>query len=87
VDDDIEISDDKPNDKFTYNPEAEIVAPVCPKCGGELIQRAATKGQYAGQKFWGCSNFPKCKFTKKSCLRCGESLFLEDRNARLAADI
>ena len=66
VDDDIEISDDKPDDKFTYNPEAGIVAPVCPKCGGELIQRAATKGQYAGQKFWGCSNFPKCKFTKKA---------------------
>ena len=66
VDDDIEISDDKPYVKFTYNPEAEIVAPVCPKCGGELIQRAATKGQYAGQKFWGCSNFPKCKFVKKA---------------------
>ena len=66
VDDDIEISDDKPDDKFTFNPEAEIVAPVCPKCGGELVQRAATKGQYAGQKFWGCSNFPKCKFVKKA---------------------
>ena len=66
MDDAIEISDEKPEDKFTYNPEAEIVAPVCPKCGGELIQRAATKGQYAGQKFWGCSNFPKCKFVKKA---------------------
>ena len=66
VDDDIEISDDKPDDKFTFSPEAEIIAPVCPKCGGELVQRAATKGQYAGQKFWGCSNFPKCKFVKKA---------------------
>ena len=61
-----EISDEKPDDKFTYNPEAEKVAAVCPKCGGELIQRIATKGQYAGQKFWGCSNFPKCKFVKKA---------------------
>jgi ssDNA-binding Zn-finger/Zn-ribbon topoisomerase 1 len=66
MEDDIEISDEKPEDKFTYNPEAEIVAPVCPKCGGELIQRIATKGQYAGKKFWGCSNFPKCKFVKKA---------------------
>ena len=66
VDDDIEISDDKPDSKFTFNPEAEIVAPVCPKCGGKLVQKAATKGQYAGQKFWGCSNFPKCKFVKKA---------------------
>ncbi len=44
---------------------AETIAPVCPKCGAELIERVATKGQYAGQKFWGCSNFPKCKFIKK----------------------
>ena len=44
---------------------AETIAPVCQKCGGELIERVATKGEYAGQKFWGCSNFPKCKFTKK----------------------
>ena len=47
------------------NLETETIAQVCPKCGGELIERIATKGQYAGQKFWGCSNFPKCKFTKK----------------------
>jgi uncharacterized protein DUF2726/topoisomerase-like DNA binding C4 zinc finger protein len=47
------------------NSNTETIAPVCPKCGGELIERVATKGQYAGQKFWGCSNFPKCKFTKK----------------------
>ena len=44
---------------------AETIVPVCQKCGGELIERVATKGEYAGQKFWGCSNFPKCKFTKK----------------------
>jgi len=44
---------------------AETIAPVCQKCGGELIERVATKGQYAGQKFWGCSNFPKCKFTRR----------------------
>ena len=66
MDDAVEISDGKPDDKFTDNPEAEIIAPVCPKCGGELVQRIATKGQYAGQKFWGCSNFPKCKFVKKA---------------------
>ncbi|MDX2451593.1 DUF2726 domain-containing protein [Desulfosarcina sp.] len=46
------------------NSSAETIAPVCPKCGAELIERVATKGQYAGQKFWGCSSFPKCKFAK-----------------------
>lgn len=35
--------------------------PFCPKCGNSMILREAKKGQNAGTKFWGCSNFPKCK--------------------------
>ena len=62
----MEISDDKPENKSMDNSQAEIMASACPKCGGELIQRIAAKGQYAGQEFWGCSNFPKCKFVKKA---------------------
>lgn len=31
----------------------------CPKCGGNLIERS---GKYG--KFIGCSNYPKCNFTK-----------------------
>ena len=30
----------------------------CPKCGGRLVER---KGKYGS--FYGCSNYPKCKFT------------------------
>ena len=62
----MQVSDEKQIDETTDNSNAGTVAPVCLKCGGELIERVATKGQYAGQKFWGCSNFPKCKFTKKA---------------------
>jgi len=61
-----EVSDEKPNDETTKNYDVENMALVCPKCGAELVKRIATKGQYAGQKFWGCANFPKCKFTKKA---------------------
>ena len=32
----------------------------CPKCGGQLVER---NGKYG--KFVGCSNYPKCKFTRK----------------------
>ena len=32
----------------------------CPKCGGRLIPR---KGPYGS--FFGCSNYPECKFIKK----------------------
>lgn len=33
----------------------------CPKCGAPMILREAKSGQHAGQKFWGCSMFPRCK--------------------------
>jgi len=33
---------------------------VCPKCGGILIERNGKHGN-----FYGCSNYPKCDFTKK----------------------
>jgi len=38
---------------------------TCPKCGSELIKRTARQGQNTGQTFLGCSNFPKCRYTKK----------------------
>ncbi|NLO45067.1 MAG: DNA-binding protein [Clostridiales bacterium] len=34
----------------------------CPKCGGDLILRTAKKGENAGKNFYGCSNYPKCRF-------------------------
>lgn len=37
---------------------------VCPLCGGRLIIRTATKGANAGNKFYGCSNYPKCRYIK-----------------------
>jgi len=37
---------------------------ICPKCGSILIERTANKGPMAGSKFLGCSNYPKCRFTK-----------------------
>lgn len=33
---------------------------ICPKCGGKLVER---HGKYG--TFWGCSNYPKCKFTTR----------------------
>ena len=33
---------------------------ICPRCGGNLVLR---NGKYG--EFWGCSNYPKCKFIKK----------------------
>ena len=38
--------------------QQKIYTGVCPRCGGTLIER---KGKYG--KFYGCSNYPKCRFT------------------------
>lgn len=35
--------------------------PRCPKCGARMKKRVARKGPFAGNEFWGCSNYPRCK--------------------------
>lgn len=44
-----------------YQPDMNI----CPECGEQLVIRKARKGQNAGKEFWGCSGFPKCRFTRE----------------------
>ena len=36
----------------------------CPKCGNSLVKRVAKKGVNAGNKFYGCSGFPCCRYTE-----------------------
>ncbi|MBR2547069.1 MAG: NERD domain-containing protein [Eubacterium sp.] len=38
---------------------------ICPRCGRELVLRTTKKGPNAGQQFYGCSGFPKCRYTEK----------------------
>jgi ssDNA-binding Zn-finger/Zn-ribbon topoisomerase 1 len=37
--------------------------PLCPRCGARMAVRTARRGSKAGQQFYGCSNYPKCKQT------------------------
>ena len=37
---------------------------ICPKCGAALVLRTAKRGANAGKEFYGCSNYPKCKYIK-----------------------
>lgn len=38
----------------------------CPRCGADLVERTAKTGANAGSTFLGCSEFPKCRYTKKA---------------------
>jgi hypothetical protein len=35
--------------------------PICPICGIPMAIKIARRGQYAGEPFWGCTNYPKCE--------------------------
>lgn len=35
---------------------------ICPRCGAEIVLRTAKKGEHAGEQFYGCSGFPKCRY-------------------------
>lgn len=38
---------------------------ICPRCGGRLVIRTARQGRNAGRQFYGCSNYPSCRFTRE----------------------
>ncbi len=39
----------------------QSAGPKCPKCAGDMVKRKAAKGTNAGNLFWGCSTYPKCR--------------------------
>ena len=43
--------------------KAGIENRTCPRCGSDLVIRTARTGTKVGTKFWGCSNYPKCRYT------------------------
>lgn len=49
--------------KVPENPQAvsETETPTCPKCAAHMVRRQAKTGSNAGQEFWGCSTYPKCR--------------------------
>lgn len=56
-------------EKFGINATTESEAihnneensPECPVCGKGMVLREAKKGKTEGKKFWGCTQFPKCR--------------------------
>jgi DNA topoisomerase-1 len=39
--------------------QAQSIGESCPQCGGELVQRQGSHGAFIG-----CTNFPKCAYTR-----------------------
>ena len=41
--------------------DPETSSKQCPKCNSKMVLRTAKKGSNAGNKFWGCSQYPRCR--------------------------
>jgi ssDNA-binding Zn-finger/Zn-ribbon topoisomerase 1 len=54
--------DEQPSAEKTADPPMQEHSPICPKCGSALVLRVSRKGENAGRRFYGCSNFPKCRY-------------------------
>ena len=52
------LKDDEKGEEGTAEYNA---APDCPVCSKPMVQREAKKGKNAGNKFWGCTQYPKCR--------------------------
>ena len=44
-------------------PRASQAPPTCPSCQCSMVERIAKRGTNAGQSFWGCRLYPKCRYT------------------------
>jgi restriction system protein len=40
--------------------EGDFSTPTCPACGVKMVPRKSRKG---GKAFWGCVNYPRCRYT------------------------
>ena len=43
-----------------------VPSQTCQRCGSAMLLKEVKRGSNIGQKFWGCSAFPKCKFSKNT---------------------
>lgn len=47
-------------DKLVYQDDYQT--PTCANCNIKMVKRVAKKGNHPGSVFWGCINYPRCKF-------------------------
>ena len=72
---------DFPNCRYT-EPWLEKIHVLCPKDGGDLVERKTRKGRV----FYGCANYPACDFTSwkrplpQPCPNCGGLLVVANKN-------
>lgn len=59
------LPDDEKKKLLEHVTKGDFQSPTCPKCNIKMMQRSSKQNRNFGEKFWGCSNFPRCKMTYK----------------------
>ena len=86
----VESGDTEPDSSLEMTGEEPTGDQFCPLCGKSLVVRTAKVGPSKGNRFWGCTGFPECRFTKplteKAGVKCpvcgGEILIKKTKKGR-----
>ncbi|QEA12759.1 restriction endonuclease [Comamonas flocculans] len=55
---------DRTQDQPAATSAATPSVPPCPRCSSPMVKRVSRRGEHAGEMFWGCSTYPKCRGTR-----------------------
>lgn len=51
-------------ENISFTPQASPDTKICPRCGKQLVIRTTRKGNRRGERFYGCSAYPHCRYTE-----------------------
>ncbi|PWY28866.1 restriction endonuclease [Vibrio vulnificus] len=60
----IEQVRNRPTEQAVEVTPPKSATPLCPSCHAPLVMRTAKRGQNKGNQFYGCSSYPRCRYTK-----------------------
>ena len=58
-----QVQPSAPGPNVLVPPESDA-PPFCPFCGKAMVIRTSRRGKNAGNKFWGCPDYPGCRGTR-----------------------
>lgn len=56
----------RPRTEYPGPRTCSFQAPACSKCGAQMVLRTGVSGPRKGQKYWGCPNYPACRYTRNA---------------------
>ncbi|EAU56051.1 restriction endonuclease [Mariprofundus ferrooxydans] len=61
----LEMPDEIQSKLLQVATEGDYTTPTCPRCDTKLTLKKVSSGKNAGNEFWGCRSYPRCRVTLK----------------------